>query len=216
MLSIGAVDFGIIVDSSVIIVERIYHHVTTHTEQHHRPLIDRIMEATAGVERPMFFSAMIIVCAFLPLFTMTGPAGALFSPMAATYAFSIFGALLIATTLVPVLCSFFFHGKGTRRRKEPILDRIMKGIYLRLLRVALSHRGFTLALTAGLLAYTVSLLPNLGAEFMPVLEEGNLWIRAFLPRTVSRDGRPGSLPASAGRLVVSRGPRRDVPGGPAG
>src|SRR6185312_10833938 len=107
----GAVDFGIIVDSSVIIVENIYRHVTARGADHSKPLIDRIAEASHEIERALFFSTLIIVCAFIPLFSMTGPEGALFGPMANTYAFAIFGALLLAVTLTPVLCSFFFHNK---------------------------------------------------------------------------------------------------------
>ena len=82
-------DFGIIVDSSVIIVENIYRHITAPGADRSRPLIDRIIEASHEIERPLFFSTTIIVCAFLPLFTMTGPEGALFGPMANTYAFAI-------------------------------------------------------------------------------------------------------------------------------
>ena len=108
LLSIGAVDFGIIVDSSVIIVENIYRHITAHDADRTRPFIDRIIEASYEIERSLFFSTTIIVCAFIPLFAMTGPEGALFGPMASTYAFAIFGALLLALTLAPVLCSFLF------------------------------------------------------------------------------------------------------------
>jgi cobalt-zinc-cadmium resistance protein CzcA len=183
LLSIGAVDFGIIVDSSVIIVENIYHHVTTHEEDRHRPLIERIEAASAGVERPIFFSTLIIVCAFLPLFVMTGPAGALFGPMAATYAFSILGALLIAMTMAPVLCSFLYSNK--MKAKETILDRALTAVYGRLLRGALRVRWVVVLVTLGLVGFTLWLLPGLGAEFMPELEEGNLWIRALMPRTVS-------------------------------
>ena len=186
LLSIGAVDFGIIVDSSVIIVETIYRHITEHGADRSRPLIDRIADASHEVERPIFFSTMIIVCAFLPLFTMSGPAGALFGPMAATYAFSILGALLLSVTLAPVLCSFFFHNKteeketarrpgdevGLRPRPEsrPPVPTRRRCLFM-----------------GGLLAVTIALLPGLGAEFMPELEEGNLWIRALMPRTVSRE-----------------------------
>ncbi|WP_165251266.1 efflux RND transporter permease subunit [Paludisphaera soli] len=183
LLSIGAVDFGIIVDSSVIIVETIYHHVTSPTADRSKPLVDRIAEASRGVERPIFFSTMIIVCAFLPLFVMSGPAGALFGPMAATYAFSILGALLIAVTLAPVLCSFLFHGKT--EEKETLVDRAMKWVYSRALRAALASRPLVLLGMGGLLAATVAAAANLGAEFMPELEEGNLWIRALMPSTVS-------------------------------
>ena len=185
LLSIGAVDFGIIVDSSVIIVETIYRRITSHDSRRSEPLIDRIADAAHGVERPIFFSTVIIVCAFLPLFTMTGPAGALFGPMAATYAFSILGALLVAITLAPVLCSFFFKNKTEEH--ETLLDRLLKAAYGRTLKTALRFRGFTVALCGGLFLFTLTLVPSLGAEFMPELEEGNLWIRALLPRTVSRE-----------------------------
>ena len=91
LLSIGAVDFGIIVDSSVIIVENIYRHITAHGSDRTRPLIDRIAEASHEIEKALFFSTSIIVCAFIPLFAMSGPEGALFGPMANTYAFAICG-----------------------------------------------------------------------------------------------------------------------------
>lgn len=183
LLSIGAVDFGIIVDSSVIIVENIYRHITAHGADRTRPLIDRIADASHEIERALFYSTTIIVCAFLPLFAMTGPEGALFGPMANTYAFAIFGALCIAVTLAPVLCSFFFHNK--KEESDTIVDRIMKRSYLAALNWVLNHRFFTLSVLVGLLVFTATLVPGLGGEFMPQLEEGNLWIRATLPRTVS-------------------------------
>ena len=127
LLSIGAVDFGIIVDSSVIIVENIYRHLTEHGSDRSRPLQARILEAAAEIERPLFFSTAIIVCAFLPLFFLSGPAGALFGPMANTYALAIGGALLLAITLAPVLCSYFFGGK--QEEKDTLLDAFLKSVY---------------------------------------------------------------------------------------
>src|SRR4051812_27459693 len=183
LLSIGAVDFGIIVDSSVIIVENIYRHITAKNADRTRPLIDRIADASHEIERALFFSTSIIICAFIPLFAMTGPEGALFGPMANTYAFAIFGALLLALTLAPVLCSFLFHNK--KEEKDTFVDRIMKVRYLRMLDRVLRYRYVVLMIMVGLLGFTLSLVPNLGGEFMPPLEEGNLWIRAQLPRTVS-------------------------------
>src|SRR5205823_5996837 len=135
------------------------------------------------IERALFFSTLIIVCAFIPLFSMTGPEGALFGPMANTYAFAIFGALTLAVTLTPVLCSYLFHNK--KEEKETIIDRIMKLRYLTMLDRVLRHRFLVLAGMGGLLAFTIALIPTLGGEFMPPLEEGNLWIRAILPRTVT-------------------------------
>src|SRR3954451_23407767 len=192
LLSIGAVDFGIIVDSSVIIVENISRHITAHGVDRLRPLIERIADASHEIERALFFSTMIIVCAFIPLFAMTGPEGALFGPMAKTYAFAICGALTIAVTLAPVLCSFLFKNKT--EEKDTIVDRMMKGGYVRALVWVLRHRVITLLFMGGLLAFTATLIPTLGGEFMPQLEEGNLWIRAILPRTVSLESASKMAP----------------------
>ncbi len=185
LLSIGAVDFGIIVDSSVIIVETIFRHLSEPSADRSRSLIDRIADASHSVERPMLYSTVIIVCAFIPLFTLSGPAGAMFGPMALTYAFSILGALLIAITLAPVLCSFFFT--GAIQEHETILDRILKHAYSVSLAIALKRRGMTVAISTFLIVGTLVMVTQIGAEFMPQLEEGNLWVRAYLPRTVSRE-----------------------------
>jgi len=185
LLSIGAVDFGIIVDSSTIIVENIYRHITAHDADRSRPLIDRIIDASAEIERALFYSTTIIICAFIPLFSMSGAEGALFGPMANTYAFAICGALLLAVTLAPVLCSFFFVNKSDAT--DTWLDKIMKIRYLRMLSWVLRHRGITLAVMIGLFIWTLFLIPHLGAIFMPPLEEGYLWIRAIVPRTTSRE-----------------------------
>ena len=107
LLSIGAVDFGIIVDSSVIMVENIYRHISS-GENAELPLKDRILRACTEVENALFFSTLIMVCAFIPLFTMQGPEGQIFGPMADTYAFALGGALLLALPLAPVLCLLFF------------------------------------------------------------------------------------------------------------
>ena len=107
LLSIGAVDFGIIVDSSVIMVENIYRHLST-GEYEQLPLKERILKATTEVEKSLFFTTAIMVCAFLPLFTMKGPEGQIFGPMADTYAFALGGALILALTVAPVLCLLSF------------------------------------------------------------------------------------------------------------
>jgi heavy metal efflux system protein len=185
LLSIGAVDFGIIVDSSTIIVENIYRHITAPGADRTRPLIDRIIDASHEIERALFFSTTIIVCAFIPLFSMAGPEGALFGPMANTYAFAICGALVMAVTLAPVLCSYFFVNK--KEAPDTMLDRLMKLRYLRALSWVLRHRMLTLSVMVSLFCYSLYLIPHLGAIFMPPLEEGYLWIRAIVPRTVSRE-----------------------------
>jgi heavy metal efflux system protein len=185
LLSIGAVDFGIIVDSSTIIVENIYRHVTAPNADRTRPLIERIIDASSEIERALFYSTLIIIAAFIPLFSMTGPEGALFGPMANTYAFAIAGALLMSVTLAPVLCSFLFVNK--QEAPDTFLDKIMKLRYLRALSWVLRHRGVTVAVMVSLFCWSLYLIPHLGAIFMPPLEEGYLWIRAIVPRTVSRE-----------------------------
>jgi cobalt-zinc-cadmium resistance protein CzcA len=178
LLSIGAVDFGIIVDSSVIMVENIYRHLAA-GEYAELALKERLLRASREIEKPLLFSTLIMVCAFIPLFTMQGPEGQLFGPMADTYAFSLAAALVLAVTLTPVLCLFLF--KNFQPRPESFLVRFLKERYLRQLEICLRHRGATLILMGSLIAATLCLLPHLGREFMPELEEGNLWIRGTGP-----------------------------------
>jgi cobalt-zinc-cadmium resistance protein CzcA len=178
LLSIGAVDFGIIVDSSVIMVENIYRHVSA-GEHADLPLRDRIVRASGEVQRALLFSTLIMVCAFLPLFTMSGPEGQIFGPMADTYAFALAGALVLALTLAPVLCLLLFRRLGPSR--DNFLVRYLKKRYLWQLNLCLRFRWITLGVMAALLAFTASLVPSLGGEFMPELEEGNLWVRGTFP-----------------------------------
>src|SRR5206468_9190730 len=127
LLSIGAVDFGIIVDSSVIMVENLYRHLTTAEHAGLSPR-ERILRAAWEVERSLFFSTVIMVCALLPLFTMTGPEGQIFGPMADTYAFALGGALLLALTISPVLCRLLYRNLPPAR--DNILVRWLKAGYL--------------------------------------------------------------------------------------
>ncbi len=184
LLSIGAVDFGIIVDSSVIMVENIYRHLSA-GEFAELPLKERILRACREVERPLLFSTAIMVCAFIPLFTMRGPEGQLFGPMADTYAFALMGALLLAVMLAPVMCLLLF------RRFQPIRDnflvRFLRSRYLFQLELCLKYRRTTLVVMGSLVAFTIYLLPSLGQEFMPQLEEGNFWITAMFPLNVSME-----------------------------
>ncbi len=184
LLSIGAVDFGIIVDSSVIMVENIYRHISS-GEQATLPLKERIRRACREVEKGLFFSTAIMVCAFIPLFTMQGPEGQIFGPMADTYAFALAGALLLALTVSPVLCLLFF--KHLKPARDNFLVRFLKKRYLRQLEICLNHRALTLAVFGAILLATLVMVPALGREFMPELEEGNLWIRGTFPVNVALD-----------------------------
>ncbi|HEV3445488.1 MAG TPA: efflux RND transporter permease subunit [Gemmataceae bacterium] len=184
LLSIGAVDFGIIVDASVIMVENIYRHISMgqHAEL---PLRERIVAASKEVERALFFSTAIMVCAFIPLFTMSGPEGQIFGPMADTYAFALAGALLLALTVAPVLCLLLF--KNLKPGRDNFLVRGIKRLYLWQLQVCLHYRLLTVGLFAAVVGVTLIAARFLGREFMPALEEGNLYIRATLPVYVSLD-----------------------------
>jgi cobalt-zinc-cadmium resistance protein CzcA len=184
LLSIGAVDFGIIVDSSVIMVENIYRHISS-GEYAELPLKERIIRASHEVERSLFFSTAIMVCAFIPLFTMQGPEGQIFGPMADTYAFALGGALLLALTVAPVLCALFF--RGLKPARDNWMVRWLKAGYLRQLERCLNHRWVTLGVFVVLIGITAAVLPWLGREFMPELEEGNLWIRGTFPLNASLD-----------------------------
>lgn len=197
LLSLGAVDFGIIVDSSVIMVECIYLRLSSgqHSEQ---PIQQRIMGAAGEVQRALLFSTLIMVCALLPLFTMAGPEGQIFGPMADAYAFALCGALLLALTLSPVLCRIFL-GK-VKIAKDNFLVRGLKSFYLRQLDFALRHRAVLIGLFLMVLIGTGLSLPFLGREFMPELEEGNVYIRGTFPAGVSLDEVADQVEAAKQKL----------------
>jgi cobalt-zinc-cadmium resistance protein CzcA len=184
LLSIGAVDFGIIVDSTVILVESIYRHLTS-GDKAEGSLMQRVIKACAEVERSLFFSTIIMVCALLPLFTMKGPEGQIFGPMADTYAFALGGALLLALTISPVLCCLFL--RNLKPARENFLVRGLQRFYLWQLQVLLEFRWLALASFVTLIAVTGVVAANMGREFMPELEEGNLYVRANFPIDISFD-----------------------------
>ncbi len=144
------------------------------------------VDAACEVTTPIFFATAIIVIAFLPLFTMSGVEGKVFGPMALTYGFALTGALLLSLTFAPVMASLLLKPpKQMTRDHDTILVRGIRRIYSRLLRSVLRHPGWTVSLAMLALAATLASLPLIGGEFMPKLEEGNLWVRASLPNTIS-------------------------------
>jgi cobalt-zinc-cadmium resistance protein CzcA len=199
LLSIGAVDFGIIVDSTVIIAENTYRFIAS-GENAQLPLKERILRSTREIDRALLFSTLIMLCAFLPLFTLSGPAGQLFGPMSQTYAFSLAGALLLAMTLTPVLCLLFF--KNLKPTPDNFLVRFLKHRYLWQLEVCLKYRWTTLIVMASLIVGTAFLIPHLGNEFMPELEEGNLWIRGTAPLNVTLE-RQVQLSKQARKIMAA-------------
>ena len=220
LLSVGAVDFGIIVDAAVILVENVYRNFQLRAEDR-QALIGQLAEGRWGadptdagasganptwndrlrlilisalqVDRAIFFSTAIIVAAFIPLFTMQGVEGQIFSPMARTYAYALIGALLATFTVTPCLASLLLPEQV--REVETIVVRAIRRVYTPVLRWSLGNRKTTIAIGIVFLAVSLLLGSRLGSEFLPTLEEGNLWIRATMPPTISLD---------AGMPIVNR------------
>jgi cobalt-zinc-cadmium resistance protein CzcA len=184
LLSIGAVDFGIIIDSTVIMAESIYRKLTS-GEHAAWDIKERILHASSEIQRALLFSTAIMVCAFIPLFAMTGAEGQLFGPMADTYAFALAGGLMLAVILTPVLCRFVL--RNAKETRDNWLVRNMKRQYLRNVEILLRYRWLFLGFMGSLVVATILILPQLGREFMPELEEGNLWVRGMYPRGASLD-----------------------------
>jgi cobalt-zinc-cadmium resistance protein CzcA len=182
LLSLGAVDFGIIVDSSVVMVESIFRRLSSGA-QSDLPLPSRILNAAGEVQKSLFYSTLIMVCALLPLFTMTGPEGQIFGPMAEAYAFSLAGALLLALTVSPVLCRIFMA--RPREAKDNWLVRSLQTFYLKQLDYCLHHRWTVVAGFVLMIVATGAAMQFMGREFMPELEEGNIYARGTFPNGVS-------------------------------
>src|ERR1700720_4388799 len=231
LLSLGAVDFGIIVDSAVIMMENIYRNFQS-TSEHRQSLLSRLAEGYWGpdptaaaaadrtsnktwterlrlifisalqVDKAVFFTAAITVTAFVPLFTMQGVEGQIFGPMARTYGYALAGALLATFTVTPVLASLLLpkHIEET----ETFIVRMLRKSYTPVLRWSLGN--LTVSVTVGLVFLGLSVLAasRLGSEFLPALEEGNFWIRAAMPSTMSLDA--GTAATGKMREILLRHP----------
>jgi heavy metal efflux system protein len=186
LLSIGAIDFGILVDAAVVMVENIFRQVAERNAEG-EPLNIReiIRDAAAEVDRPLFYAVAVIVVSFLPIYVLAGPSGTLFKPMADTMIFALVGSLIVTLTLLPVLCAWFMR-KGVRERRNAVFEKI-KSVYSRGLDFSLAHAWAITIGSAVLLLLSLLLIPRIGAEFMPQLDEGALWVRATMPYTISFD-----------------------------
>jgi cobalt-zinc-cadmium resistance protein CzcA len=229
LLSVGAVDFGIIVDSAVILVENIFKNFQRDPEER-RSLLERLAKGSWGpdptrssepttaahgwsdrlrlilisamqVDKAVLFSALITVAGFVPLFTMQGVEGQIFGPMARTYGYALAGALIATFTVTPVIASLLLpkHVKET----ETVVVRLLHRIYNPALRFSLNHRALVVGLELTLSLGTFFLIaPRLGSEFLPHLEEGNFWIRASMPITLSLED--GEAAARKMREILMR------------
>src|SRR5438270_2042252 len=193
LLSVGAIDFGLIVDATIIMVEAIFRRLTQTTPPAESEQMSpdtlfgmkshAILSAAADVSRSIFFAAAIIIAAFLPLFTLSGVEGNIFGPMARTYAYALAGGLLATFTVTPALSAIILpsHMEETETWIMAFLHRV----YMPVLGWAVANRGLVMGGAAGLVVMTIIFGRLLGLEFLPKLEEGNLWIRATLPPTIS-------------------------------
>ncbi|MEP6690666.1 MAG: CusA/CzcA family heavy metal efflux RND transporter [Gemmatimonadaceae bacterium] len=181
LLSIGAIDFGILVDGSVVMVENIYRRLADR-DATSRSVTATILEAAAEVDRPIFYAVAVIIAGFLPIYVLAGPSGKLFKPMADTTIFALIGALLVALTLLPVLCARFL--RNVRERRNPAFEW-MRRQYAHGLRWTLERPRTVIGLSSLVFVLSLLLLPGIGGEFMPKLDEGAIWVRATMPYTIS-------------------------------
>jgi cobalt-zinc-cadmium resistance protein CzcA len=184
LLSLGAIDFGIIVDGTLVMVEHIVHRLEEREREGGLGDTLRAIQAAAlEVARPIFFSLVIIITAYLPLFTMERVERRLFGPMAFTVASALLGSLALSLTLIPALATWLFR-RGAKSRENPVL-RWIAGRYERMLRGVLRHAGLTVSVALAMVAAAVLGARALGTEFLPQLDEGVIWIRANLPPGIS-------------------------------
>jgi cobalt-zinc-cadmium resistance protein CzcA len=190
LLSVGAIDLGIIVDGTVIMVENIFRHLAHHAARHPNDVsrgdrLHRILSAAVEVDKPIFFSVVITIAAFLPLFTMQGVEGQIFGPMSRTYAYALLGAVIATFTVTPVMASLLLPDRVTE--VETFLVRHIRSVYERVLVLAVKNARIAATIALAFLILCGGLGMRLGTEFLPKLEEGNLWIRALLPPTITLD-----------------------------
>ena len=184
LLSIGAIDFGIIIDGTLVMVENIYRELGERAGTDY-DLQEVILHAARDVDRPIFYSVAVIIAGYLPIYALSGPAGKLFHPMADTMSIALVGALILTLTLVPVLTAYFFR-KGVKEPRNKPFEWLRKN-YARQLDWCLDHPKSTVLGSGLIFAATLLLIPFIGGEFMPHLDEGALWVRATMPYTISYD-----------------------------
>jgi cobalt-zinc-cadmium resistance protein CzcA len=216
LLSVGAIDFGLIVDATVIMMENIMRRLSQSRSERFRNSVMQRMRSASGlgskgviiagaateVSQGIFFSAAIIIAAFVPLFTLSGIEGHIFGPMAKTYAYAIAGGLIATFTVTPALSALFLP--KTLEERETFVVRMMHRGLVPVVRIALANRLLTLGGMGILLVVCFLCVRSLGLEFLPKLEEGNLWIRATMPTSVSLEA--GDAPVNQMRRIIKSYP----------
>ena len=207
LLSLGALDFGMVVDGAVVMVENIVRHMG-HRERVQKTPMEMIREAAHEVQRPVFYAIAIIITAYLPIFTLQAVEGRLFRPMALTVAFALLGALLFSMLVAPVLASFLFI-KNAHEWHNPVMEFLIRR-YRRSLTWALHRRLVVLTPVAALLTFSLWLFISgkIGSEFLPHLDEGAIWVRGSL--APSTGPTEGTNVANKGRLILASFPEATV------
>ena len=182
LISMGAIDFGIIVDSAVVVIEDLLRLLETRRKSF-RNIGEAIIESVKQMGRPILFSKAILLTAFVPLYTLQRVEGKIFRPMALTLTFALVVGTILALTVVPVLASFAV--KQRIAEHDSLLVRLLHKLYVPLLSIALKLRWLVLAAAVAGLALTGFVLTQLGSEFLPKLDEGSLWVRCYMPQTIS-------------------------------
>ncbi|HVJ07084.1 MAG TPA: CusA/CzcA family heavy metal efflux RND transporter [Acidisarcina sp.] len=185
LISIGAIDFGILVDASIVVLESIYRKLTRRVEG--EQTADLVIEGVADAAKPVLFSTFIILVAFIPLFTMQGVPGKIFAPMSVTYGFALTGALIFALIFAPVLGFIAAPKEYKNAESQTWLSGFLRRHYDAAIRRSLIHPSLVWIIAGTALVGSIVLFTFVGGEFMPPLEEGNLWIRATLPQDISFD-----------------------------
>jgi heavy metal efflux system protein len=203
LLSLGALDFGMVVDGSVVMVENIMRHVEF--SQGKKTFLQLIASAAHEVQKPVFFARIIIIVSYLPIFTLQRVEGRLFRPMAWTVAFALLGALLFALLIAPVLCHLVFRDGKIKEWQNPLM-RILQNAYRRLLDWCFDHIKFTLSLGVAALVFMLLLFFSgiVGSEFLPHLDEGAIWVRGTLPP--STGPTTGIAVTKRGRSILAQFP----------
>jgi heavy metal efflux system protein len=188
LLSLGALDFGMVVDGSVVIIENVMRHFAMNAKSIKTPM-ERIRDAVFEVLRPVFFARAIIITAYLPIFTLQSVEGRLFKPMAWTVSFALLGALVFSIGIAPALALWQF-GKGVKEWRNPVME-FLRDKYTILVRLAIRWRGITAGIGGFVLAVAIFLMASgvIGSEFLPHLDEGAIWVRGTLaPSTGPTEG----------------------------
>ncbi|MBL8534878.1 MAG: efflux RND transporter permease subunit [Betaproteobacteria bacterium] len=182
LLSLGAMDFGIIVDGAVIVVENVFRKLSEESNDR-VPRVQKVLEAVMEVGRPTLFSMLIIIAAHIPIFTLQRHEGRIFAPMAWSVTSALVGSLLLSLTVVPLACLWLL-GRDLSH-KENVVVRSCKAVYEPVLRWALTRRWLIIGSAVGVLAASLAVVPKLGTEFLPELNEGSVWINVPYPPSIS-------------------------------